>query len=169
MPLRADRPELSGFGPFTPLRPLQGGHRNAVWLVAQGEVLWVAKSSARTEAALTWLQPLHRHARAAGFILPQMAQTATGQHLCNGWTLEPFVAGRAATAADLATVQPRLQQMHRHAGKDAPQAGQRPGFTSARGFASGAAQGGDVDLTALPRRLPRAAAPLGPRWRAKTR
>lgn len=136
---------LSGFGPFTPLRPLAGGHRNTVWLVAGAAGQAVAKSTRRTEAQLAWLAPLHAAARKAGFIVPAPFRTIEGCPVSNGWTLEPFVEGRPPGAADRPAIAPLIDRFHAGT-KDI---GQRPGFCSMAELCT-MDHSGDIDLTALP-------------------
>jgi Ser/Thr protein kinase RdoA (MazF antagonist) len=138
-------PDLSAFGIHGDVTPLPGGHRNAVWRVAGPGGPLIAKSTMRSEAALRWLLPVQAAARTAGFAVPGMIAAPDGRLAPQGWTLEPFVPGRPATAADLAALLPRLQDLHR-ATAAWPQ---RPGFASARALITGD-RGGDVDMTALP-------------------
>lgn len=139
------RPDLSGFGSFRVLEPLAGGARNAVWLVVQGERLFVAKSTRRSEAALAWAQDAMALARRAGFATPEMQTSQSGRLISAGHTLETHLPGAPLTAKDLPALQNRLTAFHRLA-RHMPQ---RPGFASASKLGR-AEVGGDVDLTVMP-------------------
>ncbi|MEH7826526.1 phosphotransferase [Gemmobacter denitrificans] len=136
-------PDLSAFG-ATPLHPLSGGHRNAVWRADLAGRPMVAKSTRRSDAALRWLFPLQAAARQVGFIVPHLIETPSGP-APNGWTLEALVEGHAATAPALAALAPRISAFHATTG-DLPQ---RPGFASCRELPQ-VLRGGDIDLTQLP-------------------
>lgn len=128
-----------------PRHALIGGHRNTVWLCdgPQGPV--VAKSTRRTEAQLRWLTPLHHAARAAGFLVPSLEQSPSGHFLHQGWTIEPWVQGRAAQAPDMAALIPRIRAFH----ATCPVLPQRPGFCSLPELIT-QIRSGDIDLTPLP-------------------
>ncbi|RGP36835.1 phosphotransferase [Pseudotabrizicola alkalilacus] len=128
-----------------PRHPLTGGHRNTVWLCdgPQGPV--VAKSTRRTEAQLRWLTPLHHAARAAGFLVPSLKQSPSGHVLHQGWTIEPWVQGRAAQTSDMAALVSRIRAFH----ATCPVLPQRPGFCSLPELIT-QIRSGDIDLTPLP-------------------
>jgi Phosphotransferase enzyme family len=116
-------PDLSAFGDVRLIRPLPGGHRNAVWLVDTPKGAAVAKSTQHGPEALLWLAPLQAAARAAGFCVPAFYRTGPGAILSNGWTVEDWVPGTAFTPADMPGLATRLHAFHRHA----PALPQRPG------------------------------------------
>jgi len=138
-------PDLSAFGTIAALRPLTGGHRNRVWLVERGGVPLVAKSTARSEAALRWLGPVQAAARGAGFGVPGLIAAGDGRFAPQGWTLEPFAFGIAARADDLPRLGARIAAFHR----GARAFGQRPGFVALPDLI-GRDRGGDADLSLLP-------------------
>ncbi len=153
-------PDLSAFPGLTPLHPLPGGHRHAVWLAQSPNGQFVAKSTTRSDAALRWLEAPQAMARAAGLIVPGLIAAADGRLAPNGWTLEPLLDGRAAQPVNMAALLPKLQAFHR-AATHLPQ---RPGFASTRDLQSQSA-GGDVDLDRLP---PDLAAACRAAWRVLT-
>ncbi|MDR7125398.1 aminoglycoside phosphotransferase family protein [Pseudotabrizicola sp. 4114] len=128
-----------------PRRRLTGGHRNTVWLCDGPDGPVVAKSTRRTEAQLHWLAPLHTAARTAGFLVPTLQQSPSGQLSHHGWTIEPWVQGRAAQAPDMAALVPRLRAFH----AACPGLPQRPGFCSLPELIT-RTHSGDIDLTTLP-------------------
>ncbi len=117
------RPDLSAFGDLRLMRPLPGGHRNAVWLVEGPLGKAVAKSTRHGAQALCWLEPLQQAARLAGFILPQFHKTGEGAILSNGWTVEDWINGPPFTPPDMPALSPRLRAFH----AKAPALPQRPG------------------------------------------
>ena len=119
-------PDLSAFGDVRLLRPLAGGHRNAVWLVETPTSPAVAKSTRHGLDALAWLVPVQAAARQAGFFVPRFHRTGDGAVLSNGWTLEDWCEGPAYLPDDLPALAPRLQQFH-EAMRTLPQ---RPGLTA---------------------------------------
>lgn len=141
----ADPPAISAFGQFRPIRKLQGGHRNIVWLVEGSNGVFVAKSTRRTEAQLRWLSEPQAAARRAGFIVPPLIQAGNGRLAPQGWTLEPYLAGGGATAADMAGLLPALHAFH-EAVKTLPQ---RPGFAALADLLI-ERHSGDIDLETLP-------------------
>lgn len=141
-------PDLSSFGAVTVLRPLPGGHRNSVWLAEREGGKVVAKATRRSAEALEWLSPVQGLARAEGFIVPEMIRAADGGLAPQGWVLEPYIEGRTAVEANLASLAPRVAGFHRRSRGMA----QRPGFRSSRDLI-GQDHGGDVDMTALPAEL----------------
>lgn len=142
------KPDLSGFGSFSVLRPLTGGHRAQVWLVGRGGDLFVAKSTRRTEDQLRWLAPLQAQARRAGFVVPGLIPAASGQLSVGGWTLEPFLPGTPMMRSAFWRLVPKITVFQRLA---AP-IGQRPGFLSLPELMF-SDSGGDIDLGALPKKL----------------
>ena len=141
----ADRPDLSAFGTYFPLRPLAGGHRNAVWLTEGKDGLFVAKSTRRSEDQLRWLAAPQLAARRAGFVVPEMLSTWDGRFAPAQWTLEPFLPGPCAEQADLARLAPQIARFHAQTAT----LPQRPGFASLHDLAH-KTRSGDLDLEVLP-------------------
>jgi Ser/Thr protein kinase RdoA (MazF antagonist) len=133
------------WGVDAPLVPLTGGHRNRAFRTTGVAQDLVFKSTRRSPEALAWLTPVHACARAAGITVPGLIASRNGALSEQGWTCESFLTGRAFTAADLATLAPRLRTFH-HATSNLPQ---RPGFLSSRDLLSKDC-GGDVDLSLMP-------------------
>lgn len=140
-----DRPVPPAPLGLTPRQPLTGGHRNIVWLCEGPTGAVVAKSTRRSEDQIRWLTPLHAAARAAGFQVPPLRPGPDGQLVQHGWTAEPLVTGRAATAADMRALAPQIHAFHRLC----PQLPQRPGFASLRDLLT-RTRSGDTDLSTLP-------------------
>ena len=140
-------PRLAAFGDLAPVRPLPGGHRNAVWLVQGEGGLWVAKSTRRTEAALAWLAPLQDAARMAGFVVPDLRQTKRG-HAPEGWTLERHVTGTVPSARDMNALSPMIAAFR----GQQPRLPQRPGFCSLPDLLH-LSHGGDIALEDLPQEV----------------
>ncbi|MDO9638822.1 MAG: aminoglycoside phosphotransferase family protein [Pseudotabrizicola sp.] len=128
-----------------PRQRLTGGHRNTVWLCDGPDGPVVAKSTRRSEDQLRWLAPLHAAARAAGFHVPALRPSASGQLLHQGWTIEPWVSGHIPEPADLQALAPRIRAFH----AACPPLPQRPGFCALPEFVTHT-RSGDVDLGILP-------------------
>jgi aminoglycoside phosphotransferase (APT) family kinase protein len=128
-----------------PRHRLTGGHRNTVWLCDGPDGVVVAKSTRRTEAQLRWLAPLHTAARAAGFLVPALHSSTSGQLLQHGWTLEDWVEGTFARPSDMPALAARLRAFHALC----PSLPQRPGFATLADLMT-LTRGGDIDLTVLP-------------------
>lgn len=151
-------PDLSGFGPLHVIRPLPGGHRNAVWLVQDPRGgLFVAKSTGHDLTSLAWLFAVQHCARQAGFKIPPPLMTREGTFCHAGWALEAFVTGRPARQSDLAQLVSRLRQFHRLSA-DLPQ---RPGSVGCVDLLN-VDRGRGVDMAALP---PPVAAACRAAWR----
>lgn len=118
----ADGPGLSAFGSYRPIRPLAGGHRNAVWLVEGDAGILVAKSTRRSEEQLRWLSAPQAAARRAGFVVPALFASADGRLAPAGWTLEPFLPGPMADTADLARLAPPDRPLSQQRARLAPAA-----------------------------------------------
>ncbi len=142
------KPDLTGFGDVRVLRPLQGGHRNSVWMVEVNGIRHVAKSSRRSEASVDWMSQLMRQARACGINTPHLLAAANGGKVVNGWTLETFVPGARARKADLSRVTSCIDHLHATT-RHWPQ---RPEQVSPRDLAH-LDQGGDIDLRVMPDRI----------------
>ena len=135
---------LSGFGSVSILGPLPQGHRNSVYLVVCADRRCVAKTTRRSEAELAWLADLMRQAELCGFRVPHFLPARDGRLVSNGWTLEPFLAGREVDpTAHL--LSPALPHLHRTTADWK----QRPGWVGLGDLANGQS-GGDVDLSTLP-------------------
>jgi Ser/Thr protein kinase RdoA (MazF antagonist) len=139
------RPPIARWGLDCALHPLPGGHRNLAFRTQSLPQDLVFKSTRRTAGALAWLGQVHACARACGFTAPGLIPSRNGSLVEQGWTCEPFFAGRAFTVADLPALGPRIASFHR-ATRALPQ---RPGFLSARALLA-QDQGGDVDLALIP-------------------
>lgn len=142
------------------VRPLEGGNRASVFLVARasreneagddvGE-RFVAKTTARTSEAVAWAAAVAKRARDAGLAASGYLPTLEGRWVVGGVTLQPFIAGRMATAPERRAALPRLRAFH------ASTSGmrQRPGFASSTALLR-RRRGGDVDLDAMPEGLVR--------------
>ncbi len=130
------------------LQPLNGGYRNAVYLVEIGDTHFVAKTSRRSEEALSWLEPVHQAAREAGCVVPELVRSPVGTFKNNGFTLEPFIAGKPTSVAELPELMEPIQTFH----KLTQRVPQRPGFASSVELLQ-ADNGGDVDLSQMPPEL----------------
>ena len=71
-----------------------------------------------------------------------------GTLVCEGVTLEAFVAGNPVTAVQLLEMLPQLQAFHQRC----EEIGQRPGFASSLELLH-QTNGGDIDLNAMPENL----------------
>jgi len=130
------------------LGPLEGGHRNTVFLAERNGSRYVAKTTRRSEASLRWTVEVMRAANKVGFVVPYFVQGQTGSLVADGVTLEPFVAGEPASMTDLAGMFGRLERFHL-ATRTFPQ---RPDFASATELLT-KSRGGDVDFTGMPAAL----------------
>lgn len=137
--------QLSAWPGTYVLNKLTGGFRNEVYLVERNEVRYVAKTTRRSEAALEWLEPVHKAARSADLVVPEFIKTPQGAVLANGVTLETFVEGVPIDKADLPLLSPFIKGFHVLT-KDLPQ---RPGFASARDLLN-ETKGADIDLERMP-------------------
>jgi hypothetical protein len=106
------KPDLSAFGDVRLIRPLQGGHRNQVWLVETPSGMAVAKSTRHAVEALKWLEPLHRAARTAGFIVPAFHRTGDGTIVADGFTVEDYYDGHGFRYIDMRQLVSRLSVFH---------------------------------------------------------
>jgi len=151
---------LPAWGQLRVVRALPGGNRASVFLVvrdgndevardAVGE-RFVAKTTSRTPAAVAWAAALARRARRAGLAASGYLATADGRWMVGGVTLQPFVDGRPATAAERRAASARLRSLHAATARMR----QRPGFAGSTALLS-RRRGGDVDLDAMPESLVR--------------
>ena len=138
-------PDISAFDGLCVIRPLSGGHRNAVWLATGPQGPLVIKSTTRTEAQLAWLLPVQTAARGAGFVVPGLIPASDGRFAPNGWTVERFIEGRAASPEELHGLGPRVTAFHAACALIE----QRPGFRCCLDLLN-KDRGGDVDMTCLP-------------------
>lgn len=135
---------LAPRGFFEPLRPLPGGRRNRALLVRGDDGgLQVAKTTRRSEAALTWAAELQQVALRAGIAVAACLRAPDGRLAPRDVTLERFVEGAPAT--DLSALRLALARLRRLT-ESWPQ---RAGFASAAALLSRDA-GGDVDFSLLP-------------------
>lgn len=125
--------------------PLQGGYRNAALLVMREGAYFVAKTTARSEAQVTWLLAVYQRAKAAGLTTPELIPSDGGTLVANGMALETFIPGHHPTALPHHTLADKLSHFHTLC-QELPQ---RPGFASAADLLQ-QMQGGDIDLTLLP-------------------
>ena len=139
---------LQAWGRFEILGQLSGGHRNACFKVAQKDRLFVAKTTRRSSAALTWLGPVQEFAQRAGFLVPKLIRSTGGNLSENGWTLEPFLQGRPATQSEIPQLAPLLRRFHQLGESHI----QRPTFASAKDLLVQTGSG-DVDLKDMPKEI----------------
>lgn len=143
---------LLGYGTFSVIRELHGGHRNQAFLVRDLEgAVFVAKTTTRSEAALAWAADLQAEASRCGIIVPRYIQAVDGSYAPAGLTLEPMYFGREALESELSLVRPALTKL-RAATKGWSQ---RPGFVSASDILAGKS-GGDANLSILPKKVAQA-------------
>lgn len=119
-------PDLSAFGDLRLVRPLFGGHRNAVWLVDTAKGPAVAKSTRHGPAALAWLAPVQAVARTAGLIVPAFHPTGDGAIVSNGFTVEDYCEGPGFCARNMHKLAARLAAFR----ANMPALPQRPGMRS---------------------------------------
>ncbi|GGX56302.1 hypothetical protein GCM10007385_26240 [Tateyamaria omphalii] len=131
-------PPLGAWGLTGTPVPLPGGHRNTVLRVGQH----VLKSTRRSEAAITWLLPVARHAETCGLSVPTPLRSSLGTFLVDGWTCEPLCEGGSTPPK---TIADKISRLHNVAA-DLPQ---RDGFASARDLLT-EPSGGDIDLAGMP-------------------
>lgn len=142
-------PELSAFGAFRAVHPMDGGRLATVWRVEDSlGRAFVARRTARTEPQLRWVLTVQRLARQAGFRVAPFRAASSGALGPGGWTLEPMLEGRGAGLREMASLLPRIAEFHA-LGQGMKQ---RPGFVSSLDLLSGEI-GGDVDLGGLPPKL----------------
>jgi len=113
---------LPAWGQLRVVRGLSGGHRASVFLVERdgnGEVArdavgdrFVAKTTSRSGEAVAWAAALARRAREAGLGASGYLATVDGRWMVAGVTLQPFLEGRPATAAERRAASARLRSFH---------------------------------------------------------
>ncbi len=108
----------------------------------------VFKTTRRSEAALSWLLPVHEAARGAGFRVPEIHRAASGRFLENGWYCETLELGRKAEPGQLIDLEPMVAAFHRATGSIP----QRPGFCHSDEMSS-VRDSGDATLSGMPQDL----------------
>jgi Ser/Thr protein kinase RdoA (MazF antagonist) len=93
--------------------PMPGGARSRLWRVEVGGRTCVARRVTAGEPSLRWLVRLQAVAVAQGLRLAPLIPASNGAMTVGGWTVEPWLEGQPATAADLPEVRRVLQRMHR--------------------------------------------------------
>ena len=139
---------LKAWGEWQVLRELEGGYRNKVYLVKNGDELAVAKTTGRSKEALEWLEPVFDSAEEAGFVVPRFIKTKNGNISFEGITLETFIEGKAFTSEEMPVILPLLERFH-HKTADVAQ---RPDFASSLDLLR-EPRGGDVNLSHMPKGL----------------
>lgn len=139
---------MDRWGISAPLRRMTGGNRNKVFRTYGLEKDWVFKTTRRTESAIRWLENVHNNAEMSGLIVPKLKPSFSGAYIQGGWTIEPFMHGKAATPNELLQTQLRIKSFHEQC-LDIPQ---RPGFCGALDLLEGG-QHTDFDMAELPTRL----------------
>lgn len=130
------------------LMPMAGGARASVLRTSGLDPDLVFKTTARSAEALCWLLPVHDAARAAGFVVPKLRPTVSGDLVAEGWTCEDFLVGSPLARSDLPEIAPLLARFHART-RGMPQ---RPGFLSSQDLDT-RTSGGDIDFTAMPAQL----------------
>lgn len=147
---RAAHPPLECWHVEAELAKMSGGHRNKVLRTVDradaGNLVF--KSTRRSEAELTWLEPVQEAARDAGFVVPRQIRGMDGLLCQQGWTCETFIDGCEIGTDDLTMLHPLVSAFHRAT----RELSQRPGFASSRDLLV-RPSGGDVDLSIMPREL----------------
>ncbi len=141
-------PVTQAWGIDAPLHRLEGGHRNQVFCTSGLSKNMVFKSTQRSEKAISWLDKVHVHAEMAGFTIPRLQRSFKGKFIENGWTVEPFMQGRAFRPSELGSLRANIQKFHTLC-QDIPQ---RPGFLNAVSLCF-TPKGGDIDLDDMPANL----------------
>lgn len=136
---------LRPWGKARIIKPLTGGYRNLAWLIEQEGECRVAKTTRRSESAVTWLSSVHDAAEAAGFAVPRLIPNQQTTYIVNGLTVESYIEGTAPSPKDWQRLGQHLEQFHQATQHIA----QRPTFASSVNLLDQAA-GGDVDLSAMP-------------------
>lgn len=149
---------LEAWGALRATRPLPASRRGSALLAAGSrppydaaeDSRFVAKATTRDPAAVAWANAVKQRARSSGLLAPPYLPAADGRLVVDGVTLQPYLAGRAATPVELRAAEPRLRAFH------AATAGmrQRPGFAGSVALLH-RRRGGDVDLDTMPVELVR--------------
>ncbi|MCV2880892.1 hypothetical protein [Actibacterium sp. XHP0104] len=121
------KPDLSGFGDWTLLRPLRDGSDGTVWLVQQGAACAVARPCPHDAPAMAWLADLAPQLTRAGLAMAPMIPAQSGALVAGGWSLETYLDARPCPANLLHEIDIPLGRFHSFA-EALPQ---RPGMTAA--------------------------------------
>lgn len=146
----AEVPPGELWGASGPFFPLMGGHRNAVFRASGPDGDLVFKSTQRSEAAIAWLEPIHKAARRAGFIVPVTLKSKSGRFSEEGWVCETFIRGVPLDKDEIDAVAGELSRFHELTDCFS----QRPGFLASWELLE-KSKGGDIDLDAMPIELSR--------------
>ncbi|MCH2165797.1 MAG: aminoglycoside phosphotransferase family protein [Marinovum sp.] len=142
----ATEPDPAAWGlPDFSFEPLSGGARNIVLLARGPGIKVVFKTTRRCEDQMRWLLEVVPWLRSAGLEIAMPMETSDGALTHAGWTVEPFVPGRALTIPDMGRFRQTLLRLQGLACGMA----QRPGFASA-GELMSAHQSADFDLYSMP-------------------
>lgn len=147
---RMTRPPIHLWSLSTPIEKLMGGHRNTAFRTTGLRQNFVFKTTRRSVAAIDWLGEVHDLAQKAGILVPKLLQSTRGNLVENGWTCEPFLAGRAFIATDMHLLRPHIEKFHQLTKNTV----QRPGFLCAKELLI-KNKGGDVDFSAMPEDITR--------------
>lgn len=129
--------------------PLSGGSRNDVRMVRIAGRNCVARQSFRAPAAIAWEVDLLLHLLRCGLRVPRPLEARDGRLAIDGLVVVSWIDGdEPRTDRDWREVAVALQRLH------AATSGwpQRPGFASSVELLE-CPRGGDVDLTAMPRKI----------------
>ena len=140
-----NRPPTEKWAISTDLAPLLGGHRNSVFASMGHSRNVVFKSTRRSLASVEWLSNIHEQARQAGFVVPHLLKSTSGNLIEDGWTCEEFIEGVPLDPSDLLCLGTCMQSFH----KAASHFPQRPLFRSSKELLS-VSTGGDVELNKMP-------------------
>jgi Ser/Thr protein kinase RdoA (MazF antagonist) len=138
--------DVTAWRGLEPLRRLEGGVRNEVWLARRGSERFAVRRSGRSEAALEWELDLLAHLDMRGVAVPVPVPADDGRLHVGGVTVSRFFDGVAPRDdRDWRRIAESVAAVH-ECTIGWPQ---RPGFASARALLT-ASRGGDVDLDAMP-------------------
>lgn len=139
---------LTHWGAFEIVRPFEGGHRNAAFLVHGPSGDFVLKSTRRSEASIDWLVDVFQIARAQNIVVPTLQKGKNGLYVQNGWTLELFLHGAHPEELPLEWLRWVMPKFHAQTCNFV----QRPTFISSSDLI-GVEVGGDIDLRHMPQEL----------------
>jgi Ser/Thr protein kinase RdoA (MazF antagonist) len=136
---------LAAWGQPVVVGPLTGGNRNPVLEIRLAGRRLAARRSRRSPASLDWELDLLDHLARHGLRVPAVIPARDGRRHVDGVVVQAWLDGSAPGPGDWPAVTAALRRLHElTAGWP-----QRPGFASTRELLT-AAQGGDVDLAAMP-------------------